>query len=71
MSSYIAQYSIIKRHTLHCLADQFNRKPSRLLWEETMIDARRIFLHKYPLLSAGRYYVIQLGELVQCKVTKP
>ena len=58
VSSYIAQYPIQSKalFTLYSLADLFNRRPSRLLWE-VFSDAaisRRLLVYKYSSLSICR-----------------
>ena len=53
--SNVHDYS--KRFTLHSPADMFNRTPSWHIWEipsHGAIKARRLFVHRYPLLSTAR-----------------
>ena len=52
-------------------ANLFNRASSLLLWEApsyASINARRLFVHKYPPLSIARYSFIQLSDLESCRV---
>ena len=35
-----------------------------------LINAQRLFVHKYPPLSITSYFFIQLSELQQCRVNK-
>ena len=63
----------IAQSTLHSLAGMFNQTPSRVLGEASShvtINARRLFVHKHPLLSIARYSLIQLSELEHYRVKK-
>ena len=56
-----------RRFTLYSLSDLFSRTPSRLLWGvfiHVAINARSLFVHKYPPLSL----VVQLSNLEHCRV---
>jgi len=69
VSFYIAQlpdWDCSKHFTSYFLADLFNRKRSRFLWEASShaaTNTRRLFVHTYPPLSIDRYSPIQLCEL--------
>ena len=69
--SYMALYPILYRavpNPQECsLAYLFNQMPSRLL-REAAINARRLFVQKYPSLTILRYSFIQPSELEQCRV---
>ena len=62
-----------KRFTLYFLADLFDQTTSQLLWKthkHTAINARRLFLHKYPPHCKTKYSCIQLSELEQRRVNE-
>ena len=72
---YIAQYPVLRtvQSALHftSLTDLFTQTPSRLLWDEYLLQLMREGCsYTYPPLSIARYSFIQLSELEQCRVKK-
>jgi len=69
---YIAHYPNLR--TAQCFTHYFpdrlfNCKPHWILWDtfsHAAINAQRLFIHKYPLLSMARYSFTQLTELEHC-----
>ena len=60
-----------QRFTVYSLADLFNQTTSHFLWEassHTAINARRIFVHKYPPMSIARHSFIRMSKLEQSRV---
>jgi len=80
--NYVLTYSTdCTAASLHDDAERVTHRPARLIHSNTIrhlwqafnlaaIKARRLFVHKYPLLSVARYSITDTSELEQGEMTE-